>query len=286
MSSQYYIRLAGRIRGPFSLDSLIEQVKRGTVSIQLSEVSTDRRHWEPASRCSELSKAIARTPEAPRRRERHRQPKTPPAEFVSMDENASETHSEKRTDSSDRWNYTRNHQESRTTVTTGQLRELIRTGALLPDDRIWTASQSDWVRVRDSRFADELGRTAREDLSPWARSCVITGAVGYLMTLTATVMLIRIVRQTQLTFSGHPLVVVLILLALLLGGVTVWAGHRAISFFHDEPGTDRERNTIITGLSGGYTSVIVGVILSIASVYSATGESASAANQPAELADR
>ncbi len=286
MSSQYYIRLAGRVRGPFSLDSLVEQIDRGTVSLQLSEVSTDRRNWSAATAFHEIGEAVGQTAGTPRSRKTRSRRKQHVVEFEPVREKPMRQESQPGSRDAEDWRYTLNGKPVDGSVSSAALVQLIRNGTIGPDEKLWNPSLTDWISVGESEFSHALGEPRRLTLSGWARSCSIVGAIAYLLTLGATVCLIRVIRRTQLDVSDNTTVVLLIVLALIFGAVTLWTGHTAIAYFRKQPGSPRERGTIIAGLSGGYTAVIVGVILGIATFFSATDERVPPAGTSTELAEQ
>ena len=120
MGDQFYIRLAGRVRGPFTVDGLKEQIRRGVFSAHISEVSEDRTNWMRASQIPSLNELLRPSTTAP------------PASPVD--------HQDVAEPESVLWHYTRHGAKVAATVSTEQLDLLIRQGTIGLNERIWNES--------------------------------------------------------------------------------------------------------------------------------------------------
>jgi hypothetical protein len=122
----YYVKIRGRVLGPFLPDRLIEMVKQGKLS-RVHMLSTDNDHWQKASAFPELFQAAAvssRTTEAvasPITAE----PDTPTLELGEV------------------WHYAING-ESKGPVAQTTIRELIGMGQLKETDLIWREGMQEW----------------------------------------------------------------------------------------------------------------------------------------------
>jgi len=126
----YYIRIRGRVLGPFTLERLKSLRTRGQFS-RVNEVSTDRQHWQPASTIDNL---IA-----------------PPREDASSAESekahpqvsGADQHAPVRGAS---WYYNI-ASEQHGPVSIIELRSMLNAGTLHPNDHVWKEGMSDWLPV-------------------------------------------------------------------------------------------------------------------------------------------
>lgn len=252
MGDQFYIRLAGRIRGPFSLDGLRDQIRRGTFSLNISEVSEDRKTWLQASQIHALSE-LARSSTSVQ------------GQDSSVDEG------EVAHPKSAQWHYTQHGRQVSSTVSTEQLGHLIRQGSIAPNEKIWNETLPDWVNVSQSQFAEGLNEFGGSRMSVHTISSATLGVTGYSLLMYCTVMLVLEMRRSQFVMSENSILLVMLAVDCLIGIGAVVLGHLAINRFLSSQGCLKERNWIVVGLSGGYTVLIVAVILSIATAVSAAG---------------
>lgn len=272
MEKQYYTRLGGKIEGPFSLAELAERASRNKFSA-IHEVSVDRTNWKPGGAL--LSK-LDRPKPRPRKR---RTADADEVDFVLIDE-SNDPHDlamqEKSTGPAVHWSYTIAGKVIDKPVPTRQLRMLIVAGKVGAEDLVWTEGMHEWAKVSTrAEFKGALaestgGAGRRTELSGTAISAAVCGSLAYALLLVCTVMLVLRMRAAPIVFSDNTGVLSMTLGDLLLGGVTVLLGHLAIRNFKRRPGKPTERGLIVFGLSCGYTSLIVSVILVIGTAISAS----------------
>ncbi|WP_437206318.1 GYF domain-containing protein [Planctomicrobium sp. SH664] len=130
MSGRHFVRINGKVLGPFEMDQLRSLRDRGRLHAD-HEISTDRRKWEPVSRLEGLFEA----------------PRSAPAKTKLSDEMEAITAAEN--ESSEKgWFYSRDGVQDGP-VTLKRLRKLAREGTLKPDDLIWRDGMSEWVAAAD-----------------------------------------------------------------------------------------------------------------------------------------
>lgn len=161
MSEQFFIRLRGRIQGPFSSDQLQALAKRGQFS-RTYEVSTDGLNWSRATSWPELFPAqtdfvpIELTTPA---EEAALPPEPPPATAAPK--------------SDDLWHYCQlgtNYGP----VDFTHLQYLAKTGQIQPDDLVWKEAFKGWIAAGSvpGLFTANAGAAAISDDAP------ATGATG------------------------------------------------------------------------------------------------------------
>ncbi len=149
MSQQYYIRIRGTVRGPFSPDKLKELARRGQFS-RVYHVSTDGVNWEPAANHPEL------LPEARDVKVRKGPVGTedqgsgyelaaaeqPAAAKAGRDERGSQETSAARAG----WYYGTGGRQLGP-VSFAELKQLAAQGALQPGDPVWTQGMAEWTEA-------------------------------------------------------------------------------------------------------------------------------------------
>ncbi len=251
MGDQFYIRLAGRVRGPFTVDGLKEQIRRGVFSAHISEVSEDRTNWMRASQIPSLNELLRPSTTAP------------PASPVDNQDVAEPE--------SVLWHYTRHGAKVAATVSTEQLDLLIRQGTIGLNERIWNETLPDWVEVSQSEFARDAQGTLGHPLSTLTVSSAALGVIGYSVLMYCSVMLVLEMRRSHFAASENVTVLVIMAIDFLIGVSAVVFGHLAINHFRSSNGNQKEHSWIVLGLSGGYAILIVTALLGIAASVSAAG---------------
>lgn len=226
MEEQFYVRIRGRVQGPYDTAKLQSLVRRGQLS-RMHEVSTDRSLWRQAADFPELFA-------------------TPTAGNAS----ATQTHQQAATHDGEleleapasprsEWFYALN-QEQKGPVSFEQLKALLQAGVISGSSLVWREGMSEWTAAevipnlgqfisfgrgagasegdaRDSLDKDSL-RTLKETI-PWVSFlvvCVVTTCVLMLfLGIVAGLIGVR-ERQTQLTAGG--------LFLLLYSFVGLWGG--------------------------------------------------------------
>ena len=163
----YYVKIRGRVLGPFLPDRLIEMVKQGKLS-RVHMLSTDNEHWQKASAFPELFQAAAvssRTTEAV-------------ASQITAEPEAESTPS---MELGEVWHYAING-ESKGPVAQTTIRELIGMGQLTETDLIWREGMQEWKpassvpifnsffiptnNVTDYAVSENQNKTVSSDLDP------------------------------------------------------------------------------------------------------------------------
>ena len=274
MPDTFYTKLGARVEGPFSKDELAEraiQNKFGTIH----EVSMDKVEWEPAT---ELLADVMGTKTSRRTRRRKTMPVAVPPETVSIaNENLSETASETSPSSKSNeppapkiptrlWHYSIDGHQAAQAVSESALKAMHRDGLIADSDLVWTDSLPEWVPFSRCPVFNATEERPQSQLSVLSLVC---GGIGYLMLLATTAMLVLKLRAGPLVPGDNILLLCMMGLGLAIGIATIVTGHKAINWFYESPGTIKERNLIVLGLSCGYTIVIVLVILGIVTIISA-----------------
>jgi len=256
MGDQFYIKLAGRVRGPFTVDGLKEQIRRGVFSPHISEVSEDRTTWTRASQIPALTELSRPSTTAP--------PQTTPVDALTVAE-----------PTSTEWYYTQHGVQAAATVPTEQLDLLIRQGTIALHDRIWNETMPDWVEVSRSKFAHGSHGADGQPISALTVSSATLGVLGYSVLMCCTVLLVLEMRRKHFAASENFAVLITLAITFLIGISAIAFGHLAINHFRNSRGNQKEHNWIIIGLTGGYTVLIVTAILTVAATVSAASAESS-----------
>lgn len=233
MSDQLYIRLGLTVRGPYSLSDLHELANRGGFS-QLHEVSNDKKVWTSASSCPELFPQVRR-PQSLDRNKRH----PDPADSGKNDQVRSESDPVEPV--------RRRHDQTPTEKADGRI----------PVDQRSSLAAGAAVAIRP--------------LLPQSIWTVILGPIGFLLLLVCTVMIVLRLRTAAFAPASNIGLMIMLGTDLLIGIAAVVLGHLAIIQFQKLPGTIRERNLIVIGLSCGYTILILSLLFALVLLISALG---------------
>jgi hypothetical protein len=133
MADQFYIRVRGRVLGPYDQEKLQTLARRGEFS-KMHELSTDGISWERASSHVELFTAEIMEP--------------PPSIRQSVAEQTSaKTRPQSDPAGQELWHYVRNGAEGPPVDFAG-LQLLVNMGRVGPDDLIWTGGMQEWVPAK------------------------------------------------------------------------------------------------------------------------------------------
>ena len=168
MGDRFYIRLGGRVKGPFTVDGLKEQIQKGVFSLRISEVSDDRINWTRASKVPALTELM--------------HPSTTKQQPIDNPDIAERKLTQ--------WNYTQHGIKSESTVSTEELDLLIRQGTIALDEYIWNETMPDWVEVSQSQFAQGTQRVNGQQISILTIASATLGIIGYFVLMYCTVMLV------------------------------------------------------------------------------------------------
>lgn len=151
----YYIRVRGRVQGPFDLEQLKRLRQRGQFS-RASEYSIDRQKWQPAS---VLDSVFA----APVRQARRSEPELIPEAVAEPPDGTDATSTQART-STAAWYYT-SGEEQRGPVSLLELRRMVSQGVVTRTDLAWKDGMPDWMAV--GSFAElQVAPPSREVMTP------------------------------------------------------------------------------------------------------------------------
>ena len=131
MDEQLYVRVRGRVQGPFSLDKLRALVKRGQLS-RMHEVSPDGTLWKSASEYSEIF-ASERVQNTPQDTQAKRQPSTDSSGDLELE-----------APESPQWYYSQNNAQLGP-VSFRELQHKASIGTLTARDLVWRQGTQDWV---------------------------------------------------------------------------------------------------------------------------------------------
>lgn len=100
-------------------------------------------------------------------------------------------------------------------------------------------------------------------MSPLTVWGMVTGPLGFVLLLTCTVLVVITLRTSKFAPSQNIGLMILLPITFLLGTAALSLGHLAIRRYQRAPGSLKERNLIVIGLSCGYTIVILSVMYSL-----------------------
>lgn len=132
-NQQYYIRVRGKITGPFAFKQLKSLRKQGRLG-QTFEISTDRRNWQSA-------KSVTGLLEDGRRKQEQSQPIEVADLPTGVSRSAAQT-------STDEWYY-EDAGEQIGPVSFKKLKGLANSGQIKPEDFVWNKGYDDWFPAAD-----------------------------------------------------------------------------------------------------------------------------------------
>ena len=97
-------------------------------------------------------------------------------------------------------------------------------------------------------------------LTIWA---MVTGPLGFTLLLLCTILVVLTLRTSKFAPSQNIGLMILLPITFLLGIAALTLGHLSIRNFRLQPGTLKERNLIVVGLSCGYSVIILSVMYSL-----------------------
>lgn len=137
MEDRLYVRIRGRVQGPFEIERLQALVRRGQVS-RMHEVSADQSNWRPAGDHPELFQPHQRDESV----SAHRSTSEDEGEFATGGEDAT-------------WYYAKDG-EQHGPVTLKNLRVLASQGIVDASDLVWTDGMSEWLPAIQTPLAASL----------------------------------------------------------------------------------------------------------------------------------
>ena len=139
MEDQLYVRIRGRVQGPYELDKLRALVRRGQLS-RMHQVSPDGTNWRQASEYAELfaSPAVEAAPP------RSETPSTTESAAAGLELEPPSPESQAS------WYYAHNNVQSGP-VTFERLTAMAQAGAVHGEDLVWTEGMGDWMPAQSVR---------------------------------------------------------------------------------------------------------------------------------------
>ena len=136
MSDQFYVRIRGRVQGPYDADKLRSLVRRGQLS-RMHEVSVDKKTWKQAADFPDLftspEVAVAATVSEPDRKTAHQAD--------------GELELEQPVQDSTEWYYAKD-QDQHGPVSFEQLRTLVQAGTVGGEDFVWEQRMKEWAPAK------------------------------------------------------------------------------------------------------------------------------------------
>ncbi len=155
-NSQYFIRLRGKTRGPFSVQQLRQMNSRGLFS-KLHQVSTDGQSWQPATNLAGMFSATKSS-------------QTTPVETTSVSTEAVE------------WFYA-NGEQKLGPYTQSQILDFVKTNTISPNTLLWRESLKDWTEARicfsDVFVSRRVGKAGRVPVWLMLAILLVLGGGGY-----------------------------------------------------------------------------------------------------------
>jgi hypothetical protein len=255
MSQQFYIRVRGKIQGPFDRERLQGMARRGQFS-RLHEVSTDGVIWDRASNHPDLFTGLsvvpqgAATPEATpaakptaiARRDTNEYALAEPVPDEFDDGDAPPTSPREQ-----RWYYSVGSTQQGP-VAFSMLQVLVSTGQLAPDDLVWCDGMAEWTTV--GRVPGLVRPAAPAPASAVvAAASPATTAVPQVSGLAIASLVLGILGLLPLFGIGSLMAVIF--------------GHVALSIIHRSNGTRTGGGMAVAGLVLGYLVMgpIIGYLL-------------------------
>lgn len=159
MAEQYYIRVRGEVKGPFSTDQLKAQIRRKRIG-RHHEVSADAATWNKAGDVPDLFAPIVATRPAPIVEE-----PTPVETVAAAREGAPEHQSSSATDGKD-WYYAKGGNKLGP-VSSAELQMWLSNGQLTAEDLVWHEDFDNWIPAGDlPQFAAAAARNPKKLKSP------------------------------------------------------------------------------------------------------------------------
>jgi hypothetical protein len=163
-SERYFIRVRGKVLGPFTLEKLKSLRSRGQFS-RIHEFSTDRVNWQPATSLESLLGFTMET-------SAESGPRSAEAYGVVNRDSAAPLHAGPGPVAT--WHYSAGG-ERHGPVSILDLRELMRNGLLGPDDLVWKDGLPDWIPIAEVDDLQALTKSSAS--SPQVNAPIVTSLV-------------------------------------------------------------------------------------------------------------
>lgn len=169
----YYVKIRGRVIGPFPPERLVEMVRQGSLS-RIHQISTDETNWRPAAEFSQFFAAAQTSTHAAARgnsAEPNNHFATPAAganhslHKSTSGGGARIEHPEAMNDDDEQWYYGINDQ-STGPVSRSMLLDLLRSGQLSSSDMLWRSGMADWQPVESFREFRSIAVQTQGTLAP------------------------------------------------------------------------------------------------------------------------
>lgn len=146
MSDNFFFRVRGEVKGPFSREQIIALVRKKRLG-RHHELSADGMNWQRAGEIEGLFESSL--PEDRTVSEPAEETRTAPAEIgSSIPASGSPVSASQTSGGPDDWFYAKGR-NTHGPISSKELRAMLATGRVLGSDRIWNESLSDWVPAAD-----------------------------------------------------------------------------------------------------------------------------------------
>ncbi len=137
-------------------------------------------------------------------------------------------------------------------------------GESSPSDRAGARPTSADYRTGSGLSPQVAGSsTTMRPMAPQTVWTMVTGPLGFVLLLSCTVLVVLTLRTSKFAPSQNISLMILLPFTFVLGTAALILGHLSIRNYQLLPGSLKERNLIVIGLSCGYTIVILSVMYSL-----------------------
>ena len=281
----FYIRVRGRVDGPFDPPTLQSMARRGRFARHY-EISQDRQSWYRASEFPELFPArsdrrAVRGPAAnAESAQSFRLEQAPQCEVApSSDETNAPAEPAMELDAGasrpePSWYYATSAGE-KGPITEAQLRKLLTSGELAEDCFVWSAAMPDWVPARDLGWNDsparadaptwETGRLSRHWTTAQTSGMAVASLVLGIVSIGLLALpVIYVLTSTEISASATMIRGVALGVVPLFGAVlAIVFGHIGVAEIRRRGGRRGGRGLALAGLIMGYGILFVFAVIGI-----------------------
>ncbi len=239
MDEQFFIRMKGRVQGPFTPGELRERAGRQQFS-RLYEISTDGDTWKCATSRPDLFPPV-RQPEIPV------EPRVEPVPEVEPQPSADAESVEEAPPLANQWFYTRDSLECGP-ADFEELIHLVRSGQVGPEEFAWTDGMEDWAGIAEiPGLAPHLVGSQPQPTGASAGRDVVAVAPAN-SSLAVASLVLGLLGWNLLFFVGAVLAIVF--------------GHSALRDIRDSNGAVKGAGMAVAGLVLGYI-VLIGTLVTL-----------------------
>lgn len=269
MSQEYFIRSGGRTSGPHSIAKLHSLARNGEFS-RHCEVSTDKHIWVPAEEVpgtlpeTDVPRFTRPATPKPAPQPRGDTPEGLGAEVfaISLEAPVVQPRPAEPPSAGGRWFYTRQGQEVADPVDWASLQRKVSTEEISLKEHVWTDGYREWMPVEQVPGLVPIG-FRRSGTDAMAVATAVIGAIALLMFTAFMIPIALKLRNGQFAPASHPLLAIGAASALLLALLAIVLGHVRLAASRSAELRPGMRSAIVVGLIGGYTVVIMEVVLTV-----------------------